>query len=185
MTWCDSVIWTPRVNIQSIFIDFAWSLRYVLHLEDFYSRYLVRKDDSEYTGLDSVMAIETSDAAAVEPVKQAARHLLSTLHLIGLAWLFLRHRLVHLSPLHLQRWLFQMQSISRAGFKWPKAGDHFLNHAIDNLFETCVQKLFNQRVPSKESREFLVEVGDFIINIEKAQCVWSTFFHPDFAWMVK
>ena len=79
-----------------------------------------------------------------------------------------------------------MQSNSRAGFKWPKAVDHFWNRALDNLCETCVRKLFTQRVATKVSSEYLLEVGHIIKNIEKEESLWSTlFFDPEFASKVK
>ena len=71
-------------------------------------------------------------------------------------------------------------------FKWGKAVDHFWNRALDNFCETCVRMLFKQRVETKVSREYLLEVGDIIKNIGKEESLCSTlFFDPEFASIVK
>ena len=185
--WCDFVMWTPgRVKIERIFIDCGWSMRYFPRLENFSYPYLVRKEDTKSTGWDSHSTNASSDGDALERFEHPARYLTSILHPIGPAGQFLRHLLVQVLHVHLARWILLMQTNSCEGFKWPKAVDHFWNRALDNLYETCVRKLFKQRVATKVSSEYLLEVGDIIKNIEKEASLWSTlFFVPEFASMVK
>ena len=185
--WCDFVIWTPRrVKIQRIPRDHGWSMRYVPQLEEFFKHRIVRKEDFDTMEWDSETVNASSDEDPVEPFEHPARDLTSILHPIGPAGQFLRHLVVQVLHVHISRWIYEMQSGSRGGYKWPKAVERFWNPALDKICETCVHKLFKDRVARKVSSEYLLEIGDIVRNIEKDDCLWSTlFFNPDFAAMVK
>ena len=121
----------------------------------------------------------------MELFEHRGRDLTSILHPSGPTGLFLLHLVIQVLHVHLARWIFKMQSRSRAGFNWPKALYHFWNQALDNLCETCVRTMFNQRVANKVSRKYLVEMGYIIKNIENEDSLWSTVFDPEFASTVK
>ena len=145
--WCDFVIWTPRrVKLERIYIEYGWTMRYVPRLEDFYYHHLVRNEDTKSTVWESDAANASTDEDALERYQHHPRDLTSILHPIGPAGQFLRHLVVQVLNVHLPRWLFMMQSNSRAGYKWPKAVDHFWNRALDKLYESWVRILFTQRV---------------------------------------
>ena len=184
--WCDFVIWTPRkLKIQRFPLDYGWSIRYVRQLEDFYKHRIQRKEDVDTVQWDSETVNASRDDDPMETFNHAARDLASVLPPIGPAGQFQRHFLVEVLHVHISPWVYEMQSGSRGGYKWPKAVERFWNQALDRIFETCFQKLFKDRVARNVSREYLMDVGDSIRNIEQDECLWARlFFNPEFAEMI-
>ena len=53
------------------------------------------------------------------------------------------------------------------GYKWPKEVERFWNPVLDKICETCVHKLFKDRLARKVRREYLLEVGDSSETLKK------------------
>ena len=184
--WCDFVIWTPsNMKIQRIRRDEGWSMRYVPQLESFYKHQITRKEDFD-EGF-SEAASGNTDEEPIQPYEHPARDLTSILHPIGPAGQYLRHMMTQCLHVHLSRWIYHMQSVSRSGHKWRKAVDQHWALAVENICEGCVRKMFRQ----KDQRDYvhralLDEVADIIHNILDDSSIWSELlFDPDFASMLK
>ena len=183
--WCDFVIWSPsNMKVQRIYRDFGWSMRYLTQLESLYKHHIVRKED--FDECDSDEAAQDTDEEPFEPYEHPARDLTSILHPIGPAAMHLRHLVIQTLHIHLARWIFQMQSMSRSGHKWKKAVDQFWHGAVDKICETCIRKMFREKIQHQLSSEYCTEVNDIIKNIKNEEAMWSTLlFDPDFAATLK
>ena len=106
-------------------------MRYVAQLLSFYKHHLFRKDDFD-EGFSDSATMET-DEAHYEPYDYPARALTSILHTIGPGAQYLRQMVTQCLPLHLARWIYQLQSKSRSGHSWKKALDQFWQLAIDKI----------------------------------------------------
>ena len=173
------------MKIQRIRRDEGWSMRYVPQLESFYKHQITRKEDFD-EGF-SEAASGDGNEEPFNPYEHPARDLTSILHPIGPAGQYLRHMVTQCLHVHLSRWIYHMQSVSRSGHKWRKAVDQHWALAVENICECCVRKMFRQ----KDQRDYvhralLDEVQDIIRNILDDSSIWSELlFDPDFASMLK
>ena len=58
-----------------------------------------------------------------------------------------------------------MQPRSGSGHTWRKAGDQFWHHAVDNICEGCIRKMFRQKVQRAVHRDYMNEVRNINNNI--------------------
>ena len=184
--WCDFVIWTPsNMKIHRIPRDEGWSMRYVPQLESFDKHQITRKEDFD-EGFSDAATGDTAEEP-FKPYEHPARDLTSILHPIGPAAQYLRHMVTKCLHVHLSRWIYPMQSVSRSGHKWRKAVDQHWTLAVENSCEGCFPNMSRQN----EQRDLLhraltEEVTDIIRNILDDYSVWSElFFDPDYAAMLK
>ena len=167
------------MKIQRIPRDEGWSMRYVPQLESFYKHQITRKAD--FDEVFSEAASGETDDEPIKPYEHPARDLTSILHPIGPAGQFLRHMVTQCLHVHLSRWIYHMQSVSRSGHKWRKEWISIGTSPSRIVCESCVRKMFRQ----KDERDYihralLEEVNDIICNILHDYTVWSELlFDPD------
>ena len=121
----------------------------VPQLEAFYKHQILRKEDVDMVEWVSDAVNASSDDDLVEPFEHPARDITTILHPIGPAGHFLRHLIVQVLHVHISRWIYQMQSGSRGGLKWPTAVSRSWNSAVDKISEACLHKVFKARVDRK------------------------------------
>ena len=91
----------------------------------------------------------------------------SHIHPLAPAVQFLRQLQSEALPLHLMRWLYQVQSMHRAVHTCKKAVDYYWYAALDLITVSGVPKLFKQTGARERSSEYLLLLGDIIKNTEK------------------
>ena len=76
--------------------------------------------------------------------------------------------------------------MSRSGDKLKKGVDQSWHAAIDKICETCIRKMFSQKILQQLSSEYCTEVNDIIKYIKNDDSMWSTLlFYPEFAATIK
>ena len=159
-------------------------MRYGDQLVSLYKHHIIRKVDFDECESDTA-TLDTPEEP-FEPYEHPAWDLSSILHPIGPAAQYLRHMVTQCLHVHLSRWIYHMQSMSRTGHKWREAGYHVWVIALENLCEYCIRKMFRQKDQRDIlHRALLNEVHDSIRNSLDEESVWSELiFYPDYTAML-
>ena len=105
--------------------------------------------NEDFDECESDTATRDAEEEPLEPYGQPARDLTMILHPIVPVANYLRHVLTQCLHVHLSRWIYHMQSISRSGPNIRKAVNLFWQPAVENICEYCHRKCSDRRISVK------------------------------------